>query len=126
MKCLLFILVLASCSSVQKFVVENETVTDWYYKPMAHAGDFAVIRDTILRVHDLKGKRRLFWDYPVYDDNIMPVRLKYGDTIAFDVKRNIVKALQLPTYFDKCGKKVEAWMELSWDNAPPLPLCKFK
>ena len=121
---MLFALILASCSSVQKFVVENETVTERYWKPLAHPGDYAMIRDTILQVHDFSGKRRLFYDYPAYNLGDWDLKLKQGDTIAFDTKHNILKAIKFPRSVDQCGRVWDGWLEPNYASYSSTCKCK--
>lgn len=123
-KALLLPLLLVACS-VKKFVVENETATTayWVRDPVRKNWSFPVI-DTILQVHDLKGRRRLLYGYPIYDPNWVPYRLKMGDTIAFDLKRNRVSAIwQYHFGWDVCGRWLSGWMQCLYDQPPP-PSCK--
>lgn len=128
MKNLLFALALVyvGCSTSKVFVVENETVTNRYWKWYPDSSAKAIY-DTILQVHDLKGKRRIFYDYPDYTaEDWLPVRLKMGDTINFDVKHNYLKGIwQYHFYRDECGKLWSGWQEPNYYH-PSISSCKCK
>ena len=114
----LFIALLLSCCSVQKFVVENETVTTAYWMPADCKDCFVPVEDTILQVRDMKGKRRLLYGFPPFSFDYSPLELKLGDTISFDVRHNYLKAVWVEhAFIDECHRWRSAWLEPSY---PPV------
>lgn len=122
----LFILLFCSCSTTTKYVMDSETVTR---HEIAIPGGSILQYDTVMKVHDLRGRKIVLSHYPPYNFANEFYRLKVGDTILYLKKSNRISAVYIPTWRDALYPKVRgAWMIFNycddWMKYEPKCNCK--